>query len=270
MYKLLKISGFVTFIAAVIFVILFAEGYQYDRGKGDLVKKSVIYFDMPFAAPDVDERILMVDGAPVSFSFPGELRVTPGVHDIEIRREGFNVWKKRIEIREDSVVRFPEIRLFPIRGFKPQYLQPVSVFQLRTASEKGVLIEHPYLHFGKYYRLKSDAPFEIVEEMENVEEIGAVAEVKEISGGWSSRIGETFHFLFLTPERSLLFCDEDGENCHELARTDTNFIQASEDRTVFFTILRSEFVLFDFGADSLLPRLFENLVSGASDAGEFG
>ena len=106
----LKITGVILFCAGLLITILFAQGYQYNPLKKEIEKKSVIRLDAPA------KSTVLVDGLSVEVSFPVELRVAPGIHEIEISLEGFLPWKRRVAVLEDSVVRFPEIRLLPQKG----------------------------------------------------------------------------------------------------------------------------------------------------------
>lgn len=84
--------------------------------------------------------------------------------------------------------------------------------------------------------------------------------------GWFSRIGDSFHFLFLTKDGELKFCDQDMENCTNLSAgvdaTSSPAIFSSKNRDVFVVPLREQFEWFDFTEhDALLPTLLNHLVS---------
>lgn len=79
---------------------------------------------------------------------------------------------------------------------------------------------------------------------------------------WLSRIENTFHFLFLTRDRELRYCDEDYENCYPFAKLDSPFIESSPDGLRFVSVMNGYITIFDFGEQGFFPELLENFVSG--------
>lgn len=64
---------------------------------------------------------------------------------------------------------------------------------------------------------------------------------------WLSRIENTFHFLFLTRDLDLRYCDEDYENCYPFAKLDSPIIESSTDGLRFVGAMNGYFTVFDFG-----------------------
>ncbi|MEK9132947.1 MAG: hypothetical protein AAB606_04540 [Patescibacteria group bacterium] len=162
-FRVLQIGGVVVFCASAIFAILFAEGYQYDPATRDVIKKSVIYFD---SLPEDVE--VSVDSRNINIGASREIRTAPGAHDIEITKDGFNPWKKRVVVPEDFVVRFPELKIMPIveSGTSPQFIkdiEPLAGWSMQSSSEEGVFMSNPKLHFGKYYLFSADDDFRVIE-----------------------------------------------------------------------------------------------------------
>jgi hypothetical protein len=266
---MLQIGGVIFFALAVFVTILFAEGYQYDSVARDIVKKSVILFEkLPKGAS------VTVDGKPTPFALSGELRVVPGTYFVTVSVTGFSSWKTHISVLEDTVVRFPEIRL--ISSVRSHMIEDMSysmkLWRFRSASEEGVLLENPNLHFGKFFPFPSPLQPKVIEFHGDrpMEDIPAVDE-KSIENRqpirWFSQIGSTYHFLFLTGQGDLQFCDEDGENCTLLVSDPslpsfTSMIAASQDRLIFMMPLKGFFTWFDFGEDDGgLPSLLKDLIS---------
>ncbi|MFA6520941.1 MAG: hypothetical protein WCT53_00970 [Candidatus Gracilibacteria bacterium] len=156
--KLLQVGGLVFFCILVVFVILFTEGYQYDAESKDVIKKNVVFFeDLP-----KDAKVIL-DGKEVEFSVPGELRVVPTVHEIEITRNGFYPWKKRVEVSENFIVKFPPLEFLPTENtvlFKS--VESMASWSLQNLSQQGVLLINDKLHFGKMYSANDDQ-FRILE-----------------------------------------------------------------------------------------------------------
>lgn len=155
--KALPFIGIVLFGGAVFITIFFAEGYQYDFQKKDIVKKGVIYFEGSFKDVEV-----LIDGQlqKAQNPFHGEVRVSPGPHDMEIRKKGWSTWKKHIIVPEDKVVEFPEIRLLPqnLEQFMNE-IPEAGELNLQSSSSLGVFLVNSKLHFGKYYFLKPGGKF---------------------------------------------------------------------------------------------------------------
>ncbi|MEK7172232.1 MAG: hypothetical protein AAB739_04965 [Patescibacteria group bacterium] len=155
--RALPFIGIVLFGGAVFITIFFAEGYQYDFQKKDIVKKGVIYFEGSFKDVEV-----VIDGQlqKAQNPFHGEVRVSPGPHDMEIRKKGWNTWKKYIIVPEDKVVNFAQIWLLPqnLEQFTTAIPED-KVSNLQSWSELGIFLVNSKLHFGKYYFLKPGGKF---------------------------------------------------------------------------------------------------------------
>jgi hypothetical protein len=417
----MRFLGIFLFGILIFITILFAEGYQVDPKTRDLVKKSVIYFD-GVKAVSGDEISVFLDGKPIIYTSPLELRVAPGAHDVVIVSEKTFAWKKRIFVPEETVLRFPEIQLFPnarpSRSEAKPFMSPTgessrpsrseahvgAIFIPQVGSEDGVFFLHPRLHFGKFYSFENpDAPWvqnipfgisalRLIPLTENFwfgvtkegklfsydvllrqhfpradfpvldarladktlyaldregriwkfdQESGAVAapelffritfsathfkRIEEVNGRmlflfdrlavvtqedgailfqesdiesatldvddfvytkgkslmrfdlrdkklisthplkepvrFMSRIGGTFHFLFVNSSLELFMCDEDFENCHSFGKIDEERIVVSEKRTRFFVFQNGALTLIDFEEPDVLPGFLQNLVS---------
>lgn len=85
--------------------------------------------------------------------------------------------------------------------------------------------------------------------------------IKGMSIKWFSRIADSFHFLVLTQNNNLLYCDEDLENCNQIAVLDSQWIESSKNREYFSAIISGQFVLLDFGKKLFLPQILNDLIS---------
>lgn len=155
--KILQLVGVFIFAVFVLATILFAEGYQFDAKTRDLVKKSVLYFERVRTPGEVEVHL---DGEPVAYSSPLELRVVPGAHEVRIESKDYVQWKKRIVVPEETVVRFSEIRLFPAgqTDFATS-LNSVRLLRYHSSSERGIFFANEKLHFGKYYSFEDQSIF---------------------------------------------------------------------------------------------------------------
>lgn len=163
--RIVQVSGVVLFAVVVVITMLFIEGYQFDPAALRLVKKSVIYFDAPFAATETPPRILALDGQERKFKFPGELRVLPGQHEIEIRQAGYRTFYKKLDVKEDAFIRFPEILLLPDVPPKPILLDSNKGYVIGSVDYENALVVKKTLHFGKLINLDSSASRPVIFEL---------------------------------------------------------------------------------------------------------
>lgn len=188
--RILQIGGVAIFCLVILAVILFAEGYQYDSASRDLVKKSVIYFD---ALPE--DAVTYLDGKQADIKISGELRVLPGLHSVEILKEGYETWKKNVMVKEDELVHFKEIQLFPAVGLSTvlKIVQPLAGWTVRSFSEAGVLLENRDLHYAKHYYLKPGGRFQVLDMPFTVDAKKMIALAGDKIMGLSKK-GDTFEY----------------------------------------------------------------------------
>lgn len=162
--RLWKAASFTIFFIAVFFVLLFVQGYEYDPFARDLVKKSVIFFEEVLAG---ETTALQLDGKPAEFSAPGELRLLPGTHHIELQSPGYSPFRKTVELPVDTVIRFPELRLTPLSPETPLVaslpLQDIESLALQPFSSEGVLATDEFRHYALYYPAQDPSAFTITE-----------------------------------------------------------------------------------------------------------
>lgn len=80
---------------------------------------------------------------------------------------------------------------------------------------------------------------------------------------WMSRIGKGFHFLMLTADLKLNFCDQDFENCRNVVlKLDRPEIAVSQDGLDFLIFQSSKITRLHFGKKLPFPeKIFQELVS---------
>lgn len=123
--KLLKIVlhifGVLLFIFATAYALLAAYGYQIDLLHQNIVKTSII--DVASKLKDVE---IYVDDKLVSRKAPYQVKnIKPGIHKIDIYKEGFTKWAKKIEVIEDLVTKIDDILLLPF-DYEP-YLYTLNI-----------------------------------------------------------------------------------------------------------------------------------------------
>lgn len=269
--QLLRITGVCLFIGAVTLTILFAQGYLYDPGLQEIVKKSVLRFEV---LPK-DAEVLL-DNGEANMTASGEIRALPGKYRVTIQKPGFSSWTKDVVLKEDEIIRFPEIILFPDShpSVFLRFLEPLQDFQWLSADEDGVTLMHPFLHFEKHIPFEDPEKIRITEQKASLLSL-AVAHNENVLRSQApllflSRIGKSFHFLFLTPAGVLQVCDEDMENCRILdtlqivKNSSSPNIASSPSREIFYYVNSGrQLMRLDFARSSDLPTILKNLVSGA-------
>lgn len=102
-----KILFYLFFFAASIFLIAYARGYRLDLKSRSLTSKGIISFT---SNPKTAKIYLNNKFNGVTDT---NLTLNPGVYDIEIKKEGYNNWKKKIVLKGELVVNI-DATLFPI------------------------------------------------------------------------------------------------------------------------------------------------------------
>lgn len=255
------------FLTAVVLVVLFAEGYQYDAGSRDMVKKSVIYFE---SLPADSEFIL--NSKKVDDFSSKEIRVDAGNHLVELKKNGYSSWIKNVKVPENAVVKFKPIKLFPSDISKSSFkkpLQKMAGFEIVKTAEDGVLLFNKNLHFFKFFDFSGD--FWIKELVKNDDASGGILPVdktppQKLPAGtiWAEQIDESGNKLFIKNDLDLLYCDSDFENCSFAAKLDSPFFAKSKSLTAFIGMSGGNLILFDFGEQSLLQRFLDNFGSPLS------
>lgn len=152
-WRILQAGGIIIFCIAVFITVLFAEGYQFDFKKKDFVKRGVIYFeDIPRDAQ------VFLDNQQVDMEFSNEVRVSPGEHDLLIKKDEFFDWMKHVNVSQENVLSFRAIKLFSVSNSTQTFESSKNV-ELQSFSEKGVFLFNKKLSFGKFYDLSPHADF---------------------------------------------------------------------------------------------------------------
>jgi len=112
--KLLKIVlhifGVILFISATAYALLAAYGYQIDLLHQNIVKTSIID-----VASKVKDAEIYIDNKLVSDKAPYQAKnLKPGLHSIEILKEGYTKWSRKVTVIEDLVTKIDDVLLFPL------------------------------------------------------------------------------------------------------------------------------------------------------------
>ncbi len=117
----LQIFGVLLFIFATAYALLAAYGYQIDLLHQNIVKTSII---------DITSKVknaeIYIDDKLVSKKAPFQVKkIKPGIHSIDIYKDGFTKWSKQIEVFEDLVTKVDDILLLPF-DYEP-YLYTLNI-----------------------------------------------------------------------------------------------------------------------------------------------
>lgn len=149
LYVVLEAGGVIVFFAAVAFALFFAEGYRYDPGENNIVKKGVIFLK------SIDEGAsFLLDGVKDERGFPRGVEVLPGSHSIEIKKAGYTDWNKNISIGEDEIARFASIMLLPasVDSLKT-ILEEKNRWDFIAENDGNLVLISNRMHFAKVYDL---------------------------------------------------------------------------------------------------------------------
>jgi len=111
--KLLKIVlhifGVILFIFATAYALLAAYGYQIDLLHQNIVKTSIV---------DITSKIKNIevyfDNQLVAKKIPYQIKnIEPGIHELDIYKENFTKWYKKIEVFEDFVTKIDDVLILP-------------------------------------------------------------------------------------------------------------------------------------------------------------
>lgn len=95
----MKIVSIFVFAAVAGVTLFFAYGYRYDVEERVVQKTSIIDI-----TPRVREIEVYLDGRKVVGELPFQIKgVLPGIHQLELKKEGFVNWKREVEVKEDIV-----------------------------------------------------------------------------------------------------------------------------------------------------------------------
>ncbi|MCC7197440.1 carboxypeptidase regulatory-like domain-containing protein [Candidatus Peregrinibacteria bacterium] len=106
---LLKIVSVLLFLAVSVLTLFFAYGYRFDPEKNDVQKVSII---------DVQAKIkeagLLLDGMKVSSELPYQIKnLIPGIYEVQVEKEGFTSWKRKVIVETDFVSIVNDVLLVP-------------------------------------------------------------------------------------------------------------------------------------------------------------
>lgn len=104
MYALL---GIAISIATVVFVFM-ANGYYIDRETGDVIQNGLIYVD---SKPE--SATIHLNGVQQRGTTDARLVVPEGTYDIELRRDGYDTWKRNLILEGGSLRKLTYARLIP-------------------------------------------------------------------------------------------------------------------------------------------------------------
>lgn len=111
--RFLRWGTVVVFAATFVVALVNVYGYRFDSNSQSLVKKSVIVFDTP-----VSEYTVSVNGI-AQGGVKNELRLVPGRYELSLAQENNVEWKKKIDLKEDELMRLGRPWLLPREPLTP-------------------------------------------------------------------------------------------------------------------------------------------------------
>ena len=106
----MKLVTAAVFVAASFVALFYAYGYQYDVRDNGIKKTSII--DVEASYDNVD---LSFNGLSVAEKLPFQIKnVDPGLYDVEVKKDGFLPWKRKVKVQQDIVSIVYDVLLYPI------------------------------------------------------------------------------------------------------------------------------------------------------------
>lgn len=116
----IKLFSVVLFGALSALVVLYAYGYQFDLAKQNVKKTSII--DVSDNLQQVD---VFLDGALQIHTLPYQIKnVLPGQHIIQVKKNGFLPWERKVKVKDDVVTLVRDVFLIPEK-IEP-YIEPLA------------------------------------------------------------------------------------------------------------------------------------------------
>lgn len=294
-----RIISAATFFLIATVVILYAFGYQYDSLRRSIVQNGVIYFEggIGDGMLKIDDKIaeisfgssdVRVSPGPHDIEITGEgavawrKRIIVPVDEVvkfpEIRlitvnepliepMQQLNGWKFE-SASQDGVLLINE----NLRALKFINLGKGFAFRISeiSADYKSEIYD---ADFAPVQQEQADSSFSDGEKTYYTDGktfyIYDIAQKKLLPGRtmafssiWISRVGRTFHFLFLTASGVLNYCDMDGENCTEIAKIPDAKIFVSGSAEQFIILFKDQLLALDLGREGVLKKFLGGFKSG--------
>src|SRR3989338_987146 len=99
---MLIISGIAVFTALGPLIVLMAHGYRYDFDDGNLVVTGTLVIKTEPRGATVELNDTKLNDTPVTKRF-----LTPDKYEVEITKNGYRTWRKRVNIYERQVTFLP-------------------------------------------------------------------------------------------------------------------------------------------------------------------
>jgi len=166
--------GFVLFAPAVV---LYSQGYRFDFEKRKITQTGAIFLQ---AEPKQTE--IYIDGKlakKTDFFFGTALleNLLPGDYKITLKKEGYYLWEKNLEVREKQVTEAKNIILAPGKTEFKVLSQNVEDFWISPDGKKAILLNGPDL---KLYDLEKNVKSHLVGGMTDLLSLEWSPDSKEI------------------------------------------------------------------------------------------
>ena len=103
-YTLMTLS----IVAIVAILVLIMLGYRFNRFDGRVEQGGLVQFDSRPSGATVT-----VDSATLANKTPSKITLTTGIHTITMTKDGYNAWKKDVDVKAGSVLWLNYSLLFP-------------------------------------------------------------------------------------------------------------------------------------------------------------
>ncbi len=125
------LSTFITLLSVTVIAILVARGYTYNFAEKEIKKTGMI-----LAQSTPSEAKVYLDGRLVETTNAVLDSVTPGMHKIEIKKEGFTTWEKEIEVFEGLITEVDALLVLRSPRLNPMTTSGIEVAEISPTGER--------------------------------------------------------------------------------------------------------------------------------------
>ncbi len=180
-YRLLIFFGILTFvISATFFAIKFAQGYRIDLTTKSLKPSGLL------VATSIPQGAQVLINGQLKTATDNTLILSPGEYEVEIKKEGFFTWKKKLLIEKELVTQ-AEAFLFPqVPDLKPLTFHEAQNPRFSPDSTKVVYsVPLPNPEAGLWVMELTDFPFNIGREPRQIVKSQTGRDFNQADCSWS-------------------------------------------------------------------------------------
>ncbi|MEA2020336.1 MAG: PEGA domain-containing protein [Patescibacteria group bacterium] len=125
------LTTFTTLLSITVIAILVARGYTYNFAEKEIKKTGMI-----LAQSTPSEAKVYLDGKLVETTNSVLDSVTPGMHNLEIKKEGFTTWEKEVEVFEGLITEIDALLVLRSPRLNPMTASGIEIAKISPTGER--------------------------------------------------------------------------------------------------------------------------------------